>query len=77
MSPDFTTPIFYFKPYPGSEIVTEAVARGYRLPDTLEDWSTFDYVEGLPGPWVSREKYALIEAFKQGITHDETEPQLS
>ena len=77
MSPDFTTPIFYFKPYPGSEIVTEAVARGYRLPDTLEDWSTFDYVEGLPGPWVSREKYARIEAFKQGITHDQTEPQLS
>lgn len=77
MSPGFTTPIFYFKPYPGSEIVTEAVERGYRLPDTLEDWSTFDYVEGLPGPWVSREKYARIEAFKQGITHDETEPQLS
>jgi radical SAM superfamily enzyme YgiQ (UPF0313 family) len=77
MSPNFTTPIFYFKPYPGSEIVTTAVARGYRLPDTLEAWSTFDYVEGLPGPWVSREKYERIEDFKQGITHDETEPQLS
>jgi anaerobic magnesium-protoporphyrin IX monomethyl ester cyclase len=77
MSPHFTTPIFYFKPYPGSAIVTEAVARGYRLPDTLEDWSTFDYVEGLPGPWVSRDKYARIEDFKQGITHDQTEPQLS
>ena len=39
MSPDFETPFFYFKPYPGSEIVTEAVARGFRLPDTLEAWS--------------------------------------
>jgi anaerobic magnesium-protoporphyrin IX monomethyl ester cyclase len=77
MSPDFTTPIFYFKPYPGSEIVSEAVARGYRLPDTLEAWSTFDYVEGLPGPWVSREKHARVEAFKQGSTHDVMEPQLS
>jgi radical SAM superfamily enzyme YgiQ (UPF0313 family) len=77
MSPDFTTPVFYFKPYPGSEIVSEAVARGYRLPDTLEAWSTFDYVEGLPGPWVSREKYARVEAFKQGSTHDVMEPQLS
>jgi anaerobic magnesium-protoporphyrin IX monomethyl ester cyclase len=77
MSPDFTTPIFYFKPYPGSEIVSDAVARGYRLPDTLEAWSTFDFVEGLPGPWVSREKYARVEAFKQGSAHDVMEPQLS
>jgi anaerobic magnesium-protoporphyrin IX monomethyl ester cyclase len=64
MSPDFETPIFYFKPYPGSEIVTEAVQRGLRLPDTLEEWSEFDFVDGLPGPWVSREKFKLIERFK-------------
>src|SRR5690348_11674458 len=42
LSPDFLTPIYYFKPYPGSELVIEAVARGFRLPDTLEEWSTFD-----------------------------------
>jgi radical SAM superfamily enzyme YgiQ (UPF0313 family) len=64
MSPDFQTPIYYFKPYPGSELVIEAVARGFRLPDTLEAWSEFDYVAGLPGPWVSEEKYRLIERFK-------------
>ncbi|MBC9032481.1 B12-binding domain-containing radical SAM protein [Sphingomonas sp. JC676] len=64
MSPDFLTPIFYFKPYPGSEIVTEAVARGYKLPETLEEWAGFDYVQGEPGPWVSPEKFRLIERFK-------------
>ncbi len=64
LSPDFLTPIYYFKPYPGSELVIEAVARGFRLPETLEAWSTFDYVAGLPGPWVSSEKYRLIERFK-------------
>ena len=64
LSPDFLTPIFYFKPYPGSELVIEAVARGFRLPDTLEAWSMFDFVAGLPGPWVSPEKYRLIERFK-------------
>ena len=42
-SADFPTPIFYFKPYPGSELVTEAVARGFRLPETLEAWAEFDY----------------------------------
>jgi anaerobic magnesium-protoporphyrin IX monomethyl ester cyclase len=64
MSPDFLTPIYYFKPYPGSALVTEAVARGFRLPETLEDWAKFDYVAGEPGPWVSPEKFELIERFK-------------
>lgn len=71
MSADFQTPIFYFKPYPGSEIVIEAVARGFRLPDTLEAWSEFDFVDGLPGPWVSPEKFQVIERFKtpaQGLS---------
>jgi len=64
MSPDFLTPIYYFKPYPGSELVIEAVAKGFVLPDTLEEWARFDYVAGLPGPWVTPEKFELIERFK-------------
>jgi anaerobic magnesium-protoporphyrin IX monomethyl ester cyclase len=64
MSPDFLTPIYYFKPYPGSALVIEAVERGYRLPQTLDAWSRFDYVAGEPGPWVSAEKFELIERFK-------------
>jgi anaerobic magnesium-protoporphyrin IX monomethyl ester cyclase len=64
MSPDFLTPIFYFKPYPGSELVNEAVARGFELPTRLEDWAQFDYVAGMPGPWVTPEKFTLIERFK-------------
>jgi radical SAM superfamily enzyme YgiQ (UPF0313 family) len=64
MSPEFLTPIFYFKPYPGSALVMDAVAKGFRLPETLEAWAQFDYVAGDPGPWVSREKFELIERFK-------------
>jgi radical SAM superfamily enzyme YgiQ (UPF0313 family) len=64
MSPDFETMIFYFKPYPGSSITEEAVARGYQLPRTLADWSRFDYV-GSIGPWVTPEKYRAVERFKR------------
>jgi hypothetical protein len=64
MSSAFESPIFYFKPYPGSAIVAEAVARGFELPDSLADWSQFDFVAGLPGPWVTPQKYRLIERFK-------------
>jgi radical SAM superfamily enzyme YgiQ (UPF0313 family) len=63
MSPDFTTPVFYFKPYPGTEITAEAVADGFRLPETLAAWSEFDFV-GSVGPWVSPEKRRLVERFK-------------
>jgi anaerobic magnesium-protoporphyrin IX monomethyl ester cyclase len=63
MSPEFETMIFYFKPYPGSALTQEAVARGYQLPRTLDEWSTFDYV-GSKGPWVSPEKYRRVERFK-------------
>jgi radical SAM superfamily enzyme YgiQ (UPF0313 family) len=63
MSPDFQTPIFYFKPYPGTSITEEAVAGGFTMPCTLDEWSGFDFV-GSIGPWVSPQKYRLIERFK-------------
>jgi radical SAM superfamily enzyme YgiQ (UPF0313 family) len=63
MSSHFETPIFYFKPYPGSLITTSLIKQGYELPTTLEEWAQFDYV-GSSGPWVSAEKYRHIERFK-------------
>jgi len=63
LSSKFETPIFYFRPYPGSAITAEAVANGYRLPRGLEEWADFDYVDSR-GPWVSQEKYRLVERFK-------------
>ncbi|MCI5056963.1 MAG: B12-binding domain-containing radical SAM protein [Flavobacteriales bacterium] len=59
----FDTPIFYFKPYPGSTITNDVVKNGYVLPETLNDWSKFDYI-GSSGPWVSKEKERFFENFK-------------
>ncbi|MEM9820571.1 MAG: radical SAM protein [Bacteroidota bacterium] len=63
MHSGFTTPIFYFKPYPGSKITADVVAQGYQLPKTIEEWADFDYI-GSSGPWVTPQKYQLIERFK-------------
>ncbi len=63
MSPKFSTPIFYFKPYPGTSITHEAVKDGFVLPSSLDDWAAFDFV-GSIGPWVSPRKYRMIESFK-------------
>ncbi len=62
-SKKFETPIFYFKPYPGSAITQEVVDNGYQLPETTDDWSRFDYI-GSSGPWVSDEKEAFFENLK-------------
>jgi anaerobic magnesium-protoporphyrin IX monomethyl ester cyclase len=63
MSPQFETPVFYFKPYPGSRITADVVENGFKLPSTLEEWADFDFI-GSSGPWVTPEKQKLIERFK-------------
>src|SRR5262249_48897160 len=61
MSPRFETPLFYYKPYPGSALA-ESVADD--MPRTLEAWADFDYVAGSAGRWVSPSLYRRIERFK-------------
>jgi anaerobic magnesium-protoporphyrin IX monomethyl ester cyclase len=63
MSKGFTTPVFYFKPYPGSKITSDVVKEGYKLPQTIKEWGDFDYI-GSSGPWVNDKKYKLVEQFK-------------
>lgn len=63
MSPKFETPVFYFKPYPGSRITQSVVEKGYKLPQSLEEWAAFDFI-GSSGPWVTPQKHELIERFK-------------
>jgi radical SAM superfamily enzyme YgiQ (UPF0313 family) len=61
MSPTFETPIFYYKPYPGSSLADDVKDQ---MPRTLEDWAGFDYVAGAAGSWVSPEVYRRVERFK-------------
>ena len=63
MSSTFSTPVFYFKPYPGSRITSEVVKQGFRLPEGIEKWGEFDSI-GSAGPWVDDAKYRTIERFK-------------
>lgn len=64
MSKGFETPIFYFKPYPGTQITQEVVANGtYELPKSIQEWSQFDYV-GSRGPWVSEPLFREMERLK-------------
>jgi radical SAM superfamily enzyme YgiQ (UPF0313 family) len=68
MHPHFTTPIFYYRPYPGNSIADAAGAEGHRLPRGLAEWAEFDYV-GARGPWISAARWRRIERFKFYARH--------
>ena len=52
-NPEFETPIFYYRPYPGNPMAEQSAAQGYVFPRGLEEWADFDYVGGR-GPWMTR-----------------------
>lgn len=61
MSPKFETPIFYYKPYPGSAISSELTSA---MPASLDEWAAFDFVQGEAGQWVGPETFQFMERFK-------------
>ncbi|RPJ53817.1 MAG: radical SAM protein [Acidobacteria bacterium] len=64
MSPDFQIEIFFYLPYPGSQIAQEMEQKGIPLPKSLADWSSFDYVSS-HGHWVDLSKLRRVRAFKR------------
>ncbi|RIK80574.1 B12-binding domain-containing radical SAM protein [candidate division KSB1 bacterium] len=63
ISPKFETVIFFYQPYPGSPIADLVRDSGYPMPQSLEGWAAFDYVESY-GPWVPQEKWERVQRFK-------------
>lgn len=68
LSPRFDTPVFHYRPYPGTPIAEQARAAGYELPARLEDWAAFDDA-GSRGPWVSAELQAHVERLQFYARH--------
>ena len=63
MSPSFQTPVFFFKPYPGTPLTEEAARHGFRLPSSLAEWSLFDFYEG-DGPFTTAARTRLVSRFR-------------
>jgi radical SAM superfamily enzyme YgiQ (UPF0313 family) len=62
-NPEFETPIFYYRPYPGNPMAELSAERGYVFPQRLEEWADFDYVGGR-GPWLTQQQWQKVERFK-------------
>jgi radical SAM superfamily enzyme YgiQ (UPF0313 family) len=48
----FETPIYFYAPYPGTELAARMPALGFEAPRTLEDWRRVDLDHSI-GPWIS------------------------
>ncbi len=68
LSARFETPIFYYRPYPGTPIAEAARVAGHVFPETLDGWGDFDYV-GARGPWITPEQYRRVERLKFYARH--------
>ena len=60
MSPSFEAHLFYYKPYPG----TDLTRTNTDVPESLEGWADFDYVDGSAPASVSPAMVRRIERFK-------------
>ncbi len=62
LGPDFQVALFYYRPYPGSEIAEGLARRGHALPRTLEEWAAVED-HGSRSPWVDDRKRAMVDRF--------------
>jgi len=67
-NPDFDTPIFYYRPYPGNPMAEQSADDGYVFPRGLAEWADFDYVGGR-GPWITPDRWQRVERFKFYTRH--------
>jgi len=63
INPQFEFSIFFYTPYPGTELYNYLVEKDYHLPKTLEEWSNVDFIQ-FSGYWVSEKEREYVERFK-------------
>ena len=50
------TSVYFYSPYPGTELVQELEQRGLKLPRKLEDWANFN----IEGAWLPRDDASFV-----------------
>lgn len=69
----FETPIYFYAPYPGTELAERMPAQGFTPPQTLEDWRHVDLDHSI-GPWISRRVRRCVPRYNFYLRHAYQEP---
>jgi len=64
----FETPIYFYAPYPGTELSTRMPALGFEPPKRLEDWEQVDLDHSI-GPWISEPVRKFVPRYNFYIRH--------
>lgn len=63
VSPKFEFNIFFYTPYPGTDLFDYITGKGYRVPHSLEEWSEIDFIF-YSGYWVRQHEREYVDRFK-------------
>jgi len=63
INPNFQCNIFFFTPYPGTELFKFILRKGYRVPATLAEWSEIDFTS-YAGYWIKDSERRHVDRFK-------------
>ena len=70
----FETPIFFYAPYPGTELASRMPAQGFEAPARLEDWEHVDLDHSI-GPWISPAVRKWVPRYNFYLRHGYEEPR--
>jgi radical SAM superfamily enzyme YgiQ (UPF0313 family) len=65
---EFETPIYFYAPYPGTELAERMPAQGFSPPERLEDWRHVDLDHSI-GPWISRSVRRWVPRYNFYLRH--------
>jgi anaerobic magnesium-protoporphyrin IX monomethyl ester cyclase len=65
---NFETPIYFYAPYPGTELSTKMPALGFEPPKRLEDWEHVDLDHSI-GPWISEPVRKFVPRYNFYLRH--------
>lgn len=72
IDPSFETPIYFYAPYPGTELARRMPALGFRAPERLEDWEHVD-LENSIGPWITEDVRRRVPRYNFYLRHAHAE----
>jgi anaerobic magnesium-protoporphyrin IX monomethyl ester cyclase len=64
----FETPIYFYAPYPGTELFERMPAQGFESPQKLEDWEHVDLDHSI-GPWISEPVRKFVPRYNFYLRH--------
>lgn len=70
---EFETPIYFYAPYPGTELADRMPALGFTPPRRLEDWSQVDLDHSI-GPWISPAVRRWVPRYNFYLRHGYQQP---